>query len=106
MTSVRLRAEGDYIRLLLSTTKEQGCMLLAAATTKQIEAICEIVLNLLTQILPKTIKAIVSRHKSLLEKLAKKRTAIRSKARLLKKHCKTILRILQSVRDLLIELLT
>lgn len=105
MPSVLLRSEQNFLRLLLQTSREQGCLLLGTATSKQIGAICEIALNLLTQVLPKAIRSIVRRHKLLLEKLAKTKLAIQSKARLLKKHCKIILRILLSIRDLLLDLI-
>ena len=106
MSSVRLRAVSDFLKLILNTTVEQARCLLSTATLKQIEALCEIAFNLINSItsLPAKIRRIVTKHKKLLQKLCKKRLVVKTKIRLIKSNLRAMLTILKSVKDSILKL--
>ena len=107
MSSVRLTAVSDFIKLVLTTTAEQARCLLSSATVKQVEALCEIAFNLVNSIasLPAKIRRIVTKHKKLLQRLSKKKVIIKTKSRLIKSNFRAMISILRTVKDSILKLL-
>ena len=105
MTSKRLTAVADYLRLLLTTSAEQARSLLLSITTIQVQALSEIAHNLLRSTLPSKFKKTVAKYKTLLQKLGKKSGSIKIKIKLVKKHLRQVLNVLLSMKDSLMKLI-
>ena len=106
MTSKLLSAEGDYLRLLLTTpNKTQAIALLDTATGSQLDLLAEIAHNLLTLPLPQAVAENVLENgkRGLLEKIADKSLSKRRRSVLVSRHCKRLLDIFLTVKSYLIR---
>lgn len=103
--SDNLKASSDFIKLLLSTSRKQARALIKSANPQQVDALCEIGINLLTLTVPIKVKRLINKCKGLLKKLGKKHFSSLSKIKLILRHIRTFLSILYSLRPLLLELL-
>ena len=103
--SKTIRKSADYIRLLLSSTKKQARAFLKVANTDQIEAVSELVYNLLTLTVPHKTKKLIKKCEKVFKRLAKKHLSPKSKLRIILSHFGLILTILLALKPILLELL-
>lgn len=96
----------DYLKLLLTTpSRTQSIALLDTCTDQQIEALADISKNLLHLPLSPQARIIVSKRKTLLQKLSSPSLNHSAKARVISKHYRLILDILKAVKIPLLRLL-
>lgn len=105
MTSPALRSSESYIRLLLETQKDQAVLLLSNPTQTQLNALIEIVENLLELNPPADVKAALKRNRPTLKKLAKRGSSFRAKLRIWRKHAKLVLKLFLLIKNALLALL-
>lgn len=103
--SVSLRTSENFIRLLLDTRKSQALLLIENATAEQVDALGEIVENLLELDVPPEVKRVVQRNTKILTRLAKTTTSWKTKLKVLRKNAKLVLRIILMIKDTLLALL-
>ena len=102
--SALVKREGDFIRLLLKATHKQKQILLKSIHKLQLNAIVQIVYNVLigNRNLPDKDKRDLSRHKAAIRRFVSKGLSQKERKRLLFKHFKSILKILNVMKSELI----
>lgn len=100
-----LRKVGDFLKLLLNTTKKQVRALFYTLTPLQTAALCEILFNL--QKLPLTARVVreLKKRKYLIKKLTDKYTSIGSKLELIQTHYRQVQHTLELVKKELLSML-
>lgn len=100
-----LKKVGDFLKLLLNTTKQQVRALFYTLTPIQTAALCEILVYL--RKLPLTARVIkeVQKRKYLIKKLTDKHTTVRVKLELIQKHYRQIYRTLDLIKRELLSML-
>ena len=100
-----LKKVGDFLKLLLNTTKQQSKALFYTLTPTQTLAICEILFNI--QKLPLTSRVVkeIRKRKYLFKKLSETTISVNRKLDLIQTHYMQILNTLQLVKVELLELL-
>ena len=101
-----LQKEKHFILLLLNTSKIQAQCLLDTSTTQQIKTVSEISRNLLKLPLSGEAEIQVKKKKFILNKLASYSISNRSKSLVISKYNNSILVLLRSVKQPLVELLS
>lgn len=104
--SQTLKDASDYLRLFLSTSKDQARLLLKSGTTNQINALCEIAYNLLTVSVPDKVKKLIKRCQKVFKKLGRKNISSKTKVRLILSKFTLFLSILLTLKPLILELLS
>ena len=103
--SANLKSSADYVRLLLTSSRKQARLLIKHADTKQIDALCEIGVNLLTLSVPVKVKRLIQKCKKYLKKLGKKHLSSKGKLRIILSHLGAFISILIAIRPILLEIL-
>lgn len=96
----------DYLKLFLNTTKHQAKLLLKSASSLQINALCEIVYNLLTVSVPDKTKKLIKKCQKLFKKLGSRKLSTKTKVRLILSRFGIIISILFALKPLILELLS
>ena len=101
-----LQDNSSYLRLLLDTSKNQALLLLQYTTPAQANVICEIAYNLLDLPLSSSIQEKqVSKNKKTLLKLSKKTTSVKNKQKLISDNSRSLLGLLETVKESLLGLI-
>ena len=105
MSLKTLRKIGDFLKLLLNTTKEQVKALFYTLTPLQTAALCEILFNI--QKLPVTGRVIkeLKKRKILFRKLSDKEVSLKKKLAIIQNHYKQVQAILELVKRELLSML-
>jgi hypothetical protein len=103
--SKTIRKVADFLKLLLSTTKEQARALFYTLTPIQTLAICEIAFNI--QKLPVTRKVLkeLQKRKYLFKKLGDKTLGVQKKIILIQTHYRQVRATLQLIKAEILSLL-
>ena len=103
--SKNIRKVGNFLKLLLNTTKEQAKALFYTLTPVQTLVICEIIFNI--QHLPIARKVVreIQKRSSLFNKLGNKTLSARNKLALIQTHYKQVQSILQLIKSDVISML-
>lgn len=104
MSSLVLKGQENFIKLLLETSTAQGLLILKNPTPSQVEVLGEIVNNLLKLEFPKRYKKKISAGKGILSAFSKA-SGIKKKIAVLRKHSKRILSLLKFIKDCLLFML-
>lgn len=93
-------SQGDFLRLLLNTNPRQKRALLKTLQKSQLNAIVQIVYNVLmgNRILPDKDKKDLFKHKTVIRRLVSKGVSQKERKRLLLKYLAHVLKILNVVR--------
>ena len=105
MTLRSLKKVGDFLKLLLTTTKEQVRALFYTLTQLQTAALCEIFFNI--QNLPLASKVVkeIRKRKFLIRKLTDQTVSQRAKLAVIQNHYRQIQSILDLIKKELLSLL-
>ena len=96
----------DYIKLLLTTPSRTQCIaLLDTCTDQQIDSLGDIAKNLLHLPLSPQARIIVSKRKTLLQKLSQETLSYREKSLFIGKHYRIIIDVLKAVKTPILKLL-
>jgi hypothetical protein len=100
-----LYKEKVFIKLLINTTSEQARALLYTITDQQSLAISEILYNLPQLPLSTAVQKLLSKRKRVIAKIGNKKTKIRTRKLLIRKHMNQILSTILAVKKELTELI-
>jgi hypothetical protein len=105
MSLQKLQKAGDFLKLLLNTTKQQVRALFYTLTPIQTAALCEILFNI--QRLPLTTRVLkeLKKRKFLLSKLTNKTLPYQKKLELIQTHYRQIQNTLELIKKELLSLL-
>ena len=104
--STLVQSNSYFLRLLYETTRRQAHVLLQNTTTSQTQLLQEISHNLLDiSLMTRDQEKEVKRHNSLLKRLAKKKTSIKTKQKIIKENYKELYNLLKSVEEPLLEVI-
>ena len=104
--SQNLRKYKSFLTLLLSTSQTQAKALLQTITSGQVQAIVEIVYNLMNIASSSKDKAVIQKRRAFLRKLVNKRIKFGGKKNLVVKHKAKLLKTLLHFKKVLVNLLT
>ena len=109
MPSKRISCVWEFLQILFSEdciSEEQKRGLLYDITTPQIQALTEIFFNLLHANLPlkEELQKKIKKHRRILKNLSKKSLPLFKKRKLIRKHFKLILFLMNSVKSILKQL--
>jgi hypothetical protein len=95
------KKEGDFLRLLLSTSNAQRRALLNTINKSQLYGIVQIVYNVLVnnRILPDNDKKILTKHKRIIRRFVSKGIAYVERKRILQKYYKHISKFLKVIQS-------
>lgn len=95
------KEEGDFLRLLLSTSNVQRRALLNTIKRSQLNAIVQIVYNVLinNRSLPDNDKKILTRHKRIIRRFVNKGITYAERRRILQKYYKHISKFLKVIQS-------
>ena len=100
-----LQLNTPFLRLMYDTTKKQGLLLLRNTTPTQALVLSEISLNLLGLPLSLDQEKGIKKHLKILKRLAKKKTSVKSKQKLIATHSKVLYNILKTVEGPILRLI-
>ena len=103
--SKNLKKFKNFLILMLITNRTQAKALLQTITSGQVEAIVEIVYNLMNIASTVSDKAVLRKRRTYLKKLANKKTSLSAKKRLIVKHRAKLLKTLLHFKKVLLKLL-
>ena len=103
--SQNFKRNKDFLTLLLKTDKGQAKALLETITQKQLEAVIEIVYNLMRISSVKKDKTVIQKRKTLLRELVNKKVKLAKKKQLVGQHRLQLLKTLLHFKSLLLSLI-
>ena len=103
--SKTIKKVSDFLKLLLTTTKEQVRALFYTLTPIQTLAICEIALNIQKLPLSKKLLKELQKRKYLFKKLSDRNLTIKAKITLIQTHYRLVQTALQLVKREILSLL-
>ena len=100
MTSI-IRKQGNFLRLLLSTSDQQRRALLKSVLDSQLKAIVQIVYNVLmgNRDLSQKDKKDLAKHKTIIRRFVSKDVTQQERKRLLLKYSNCIIKVVAAVRS-------
>ena len=103
--SQNLKRNKDFLTLLLKTEKGQAKALLETITQKQLEAVIEILYNLMRISSVKKDKTVIQKRKTLLRELVNKKVKLGKKKQLVGRHRIQLMKTLLHFKSLLLSLI-
>lgn len=103
--SKTLQKVANFLKLLLSTTKDQAKALFYTLTPVQTLALCEILFNIQKHPLTARVAKELQKRKYLIKKLTDKNTSVSRKLTLIQNHYRQIQHTLELVKKELLEIL-
>ena len=103
--SQNLKKTQNFLLLLLLTEIAQARALLETVTTKQTDALVEIVYNLMNIATTKSDKSVIRKRRSFLRKLIDRKTKVTAKKKLIARHRVKLLKTLLHFQKPLLSLL-